>query len=87
MPTALKSDMKSTTKGEWTLGDAFRAKCEHHESMKALWETKWRLPVHNFHGGLGNIGTHAMSSARKVSIHFTMASSRTSSPFLRHSSR
>lgn len=29
----------------WLLGEAFAIRSKHHESIKALWETKWRFPV------------------------------------------
>lgn len=29
----------------WILGDAFAIRSKHHDSIKALWETKWRFPV------------------------------------------
>ncbi|APA06156.1 hypothetical protein SS1G_01382 [Sclerotinia sclerotiorum 1980 UF-70] len=39
----------------WTLGDKFEAKYPHHESVKALWDTKWKFPctksVYPFHDG------------------------------------
>ena len=33
------------TPAQWTMGDAFTARAKHHESIKALWETKWKVPV------------------------------------------
>ena len=82
MPTALKSDMKSTTKSQWTLGDSIGVKGEHHESIKALWETKWRFPVDDSHG-FEHCRAYAVSSARKVSIRSTTASSKTLSKSFR----
>lgn len=32
-------------KTDWILGEAFDIRSPHHESIKALWETKWRFPV------------------------------------------
>jgi hypothetical protein len=29
----------------WILGDAFDKVMPHHESIKALWESKWKFPV------------------------------------------
>ena len=47
MPTALKQETKAAASagGQWTLGPAFNEVYEHHGSMKALWEKKWRFPV------------------------------------------
>jgi hypothetical protein len=39
----------------WILGDKFKTTYAHHESLRALWETKWKLPcklsVYPFHDG------------------------------------
>jgi hypothetical protein len=39
----------------WILGNKFNTTYAHHESLKALWETKWKLPcklsVYPFHDG------------------------------------
>ncbi|KAI4130155.1 MAG: hypothetical protein LQ338_001863 [Usnochroma carphineum] len=47
--------MKSAPQGDWILGSAFNDTYKHHESIKALWETKWRFPcsiaVYPFHDG------------------------------------
>ena len=33
-------------KKNWMMGSkAFEARMPHHEGIKALWETKWRIPV------------------------------------------
>lgn len=32
-------------KTSWILGEAFEKRMPHHESIKALWETKWKFPV------------------------------------------
>lgn len=42
---------------EWRMGQqAFEARMPHHESIQALWETKWKIPcsksVYPFHDGL-----------------------------------
>jgi len=29
----------------WAIGDKFKSRMPHHEGIKALWETKWKLPV------------------------------------------
>lgn len=47
--------MKLAPEGDWMLGEAFAKRAKHHESIKALWETKWRYPcsigVYPFHDG------------------------------------
>lgn len=30
---------------KWILGDKFDERMPHHDGIKALWETKWKLPV------------------------------------------
>ncbi|KAI9870508.1 MAG: hypothetical protein M1830_004143, partial [Pleopsidium flavum] len=39
----------------WMLGEAFAIRSKHHDSIKALWETKWRFPcvkgLYPFHDG------------------------------------
>lgn len=40
---------------KWILGEDFAVRAKHHESIKALWETKWNFPclksVYPFHDG------------------------------------
>lgn len=36
------TDMFKETPTRWTLGDEFATRAKHHESIKALWETKWK---------------------------------------------
>lgn len=43
-PTLLL-EMVRMVKTDWILGEAFEVRSPHHESIKALWETKWRFPV------------------------------------------
>ncbi|KAL8949671.1 MAG: hypothetical protein Q9222_004232 [Ikaeria aurantiellina] len=47
--------MKQAPQGDWILGSLFNETAKHHESIKALWETKWRFPcsigVYPFHDG------------------------------------
>lgn len=47
--------MKLAPEGDWMLGEAFTKRAKHHESIKALWETKWKFPcsigVYPFHDG------------------------------------
>lgn len=37
--------MVKVIKTDWILGEAFDVRSPHHESIKALWETKWKFPV------------------------------------------
>ncbi|CAF9922191.1 MAG: hypothetical protein HETSPECPRED_004991 [Heterodermia speciosa] len=47
--------MKLAPEGDWMLGEDFTKRAKHHESIKALWETKWKFPcsigVYPFHDG------------------------------------
>jgi hypothetical protein len=66
-------------KRRWILGDEFDARMPHHDGIKALWETKWEvpviLPVKNRTAGL------TFGSVRKVCILFMMATLKTSSQY------
>ena len=88
MPTALKQEIKAAASvGEqWTLGSAFNEVYEHHGSMKALWEKKWRFPVS------GSNGTEprkwdakVLLSVRRAFILSTTASSKILKKCSKHS--
>lgn len=42
-------DLFKETPTRWTLGDVFATRAKHHESIKALWETKWKPIVSTVH--------------------------------------
>lgn len=46
-----KNDMGlfKETPTRWTLGDEFATRAKHHESIKALWEIKWKPIVSTVH--------------------------------------
>lgn len=40
------SNGESGGRRNWMMGsEAFKARMPHHEGIKALWETKWKIPV------------------------------------------
>lgn len=43
------TDLFKETPTRWTLGDEFTTRAKHHESIKALWETKWEPIVSTIH--------------------------------------
>ena len=37
--------LTATKPQRWILGEKFQYRSGHHESIKALWESKWKFPV------------------------------------------
>ncbi|KAL8775246.1 MAG: hypothetical protein Q9209_000252 [Squamulea sp. 1 TL-2023] len=50
--------MKQAPQGDWVLGSSFNETYKHHDSIKDLWETKWRFP-HNINDGYSDAYTEA----------------------------
>jgi len=45
--TSAKAE-EGKTPEHWIMGrEAFERRMPHHDGIKALWETKWKLPVRN----------------------------------------
>lgn len=87
-----RSSGNSNTSKHWLMGqEAFKARMPHHESIKALWETKWKFAVCIFPGIFENyrlplscspsINQNFRASAKRPSIHFMMALMKTLSQF------
>ena len=71
----------------WLMGtEAFEGVMPHHSGMRALWETKWKLPV-GFCFPRGGEAVLTDVSARGACIPSTTGSSRTLNPSLSTSSR
>ena len=80
-------DLVKKTPTQWMMGSKFDTQAKHHESIKALWEVKWKPTVSNVHRDFGHIkvyqcNSHKAGSAKGVFIHFTIASLKTSRGFL-----
>jgi hypothetical protein len=45
---AAGEDSEGKTPRHWIMGrEAFEQRMPHHDGIKALWETRWKLPVSN----------------------------------------
>lgn len=72
-------------KTDWILGKAFDIRSPHHDSIKALWETKWRFPVKNskscgvnLFGMAGCVCLIPPYSAKRACTHFMTVKSKIS---------
>lgn len=54
-----------TENNNWIMGEAFAIRSKHHESIKALWNTKWKFPVSSLPLTIPRIGLIELHQATR----------------------